>query len=295
MKMKKTIYFFNIIIKNKPMSQYVSPEVILSTVFNTHMTKVSTEDQREIVVKKNNNEEFFASYGAKKEESNILFERELEPESNEIIYPADRPPRLIEKYTYFYINYKMSAMAVIRNDNVPPPKNYIQAFIKNNVNIITLNVNNSYIFGDVDILEMPIQDLKKKLKQLNKASELKFVFTGKVNSSSMPGVFELYNAFEDELSKVQLTLKFKNTIKTKNITDRIEEITKNQNNIESLKLTGLFSDSGAEEIIDIIKKTLSRQVEIELDAKAPESKEENNKIEELIFTIMKKNLLTQTE
>lgn len=290
---RKSIYFYDIAIRLKPMTEVIKTETIFHTILKTHANNIITEDNYTIDVLENNEEYFYASYGLLKEDFRTLLTRERDPQNKkEIKYSENQGIKIVENYTYFYINYKHSAMAILRNDHAPTPKNYIENFLASNMHLLQNN-QNIFIFEDLKIYDMLISDIKEKINKLKKATELKFEFTERLSSSFMPSISEIYQEYENDIRKLYLTLNFKNEVNIQSLRKKLTKISETYDNIKSLKLTGIFSDSEIEEVIDVIRRTLTRHVEIELDSKAPRSKEENERIEKIIFDTMKDNLLAQ--
>jgi len=179
---------------------------------------------------------------------------------SEINLPKDQK---LEEFTYFYIDYNYNKALVLRNDDAP---NFIKTLklLFKNVRKISEKTQRFDIYPEI------ISDISSTLNKFIELCKIDLVYKDHLQeteqkNSYIPSVKEIYEKYDNQLSKVALSLTFKNEIATHKILEEFKN-NRNYNDLENLKITGKVSaNEDITDTVDLLKKIITKKVIIEIE------------------------------
>ncbi|NOH14831.1 hypothetical protein [Clostridium cochlearium] len=166
--------------------------------------------------------------------------------------------KYIENFTYFYIRFSDLCCAVLNNNSAPSFTRYIKLLLKDELSLMNY-------FKNINVIPRYENNICNKISRFVDLLEINFCFDNESSlSNDILNINDIYKKANNSIQKTKVSLTLKNDIPNKK--DFINSISEYENfgDFCDFKIKGI-DEYGAEQCADIIQKTLTKKIFIDID------------------------------
>ncbi len=201
-------------------------------------------------IKEKNNRYIFGTFCKEENFENDLLLQKRNTQNNSTGPYTQNPDEVVERFTYFLIEYNTGSMVAIHNQKLPRINRLLPEFIWNTTNYEM----------KLSIYPYMIEDLENHLKKFNKCKDLVLTFHKSSASNDYAPLPQVLDGTCDyDTYKIQFGIKSN----TRGFFNKLSSL-KNDSNCKGISITAL-NEYGLEDTINLMETVLTKKVGIELN------------------------------